>query len=235
MEKHIPYYSKGVYMKRKSIVLAIAILLIANLLMVPQAAGAAQTPSPPILVSPANGATDQPVQVLSFAWNDFTYYPNPYAYHIQVSRNPNFTDLILDQNTDNSTGWTLFNVPKNTVFYWRANVSTEGQTSDWTPVWSFTTTNREIPGVPTQVSPANGATGIPRSPTLTWNAVEGADYYQVDITPIFTFYPVEGTSITFSEEALSEGYTNRHSWRVRAVNPAGPSEWSEWWTFTRTP
>jgi hypothetical protein len=220
-------------MSRQKMVTALAFLFIANLL-IPNAVST-QTPPPPIQVSPPNGDTDQSVQVLSFAWNDFTSYPYPATYRVQVSRNSSFTDLILDQNTGDSTGWTLFNLPKNTVYYWRVNLTTRGQISGWSPVWNFQTTNREIPGVPTPVSPAHGATGVPRSPTLTWNAVEGADNYQVDLTPIFSFYTVHGTSVTFSDEALSFGYTDRHLWRVRAVNPAGPSEWSEWWTFTRTP
>jgi hypothetical protein len=220
-------------MLRQKVVTALAILLIA-ILLIPNAVSA-QTPPPPTQVSPPNGATDQPIQVLSFAWNDFTSYPHPATYRVQVSRNSSFTDLILDQNTGDSTGWTLFNLPRNTVYYWRINLTTRGQTSNWSPVWNFQTTNREIPGVPTLVSPANGATGVPRSPTLTWNPVEGADYYQVDITPIFSFYIVHGTSVTFSNEDLSLGYTDRHLWRVRAVNPAGPSEWSERRAFTRTP
>jgi hypothetical protein len=86
------------------------------------------------------------------------------------------------------------------------------------------------------LSPANGATGVPRSPTLTWSAVPGAESYQVEITPFGSaYFNVQGTSITLSEESLSIGYTDRHSWRVRAKNAAGASDWSERWVFTRTP
>jgi hypothetical protein len=221
---------KEVFMLRQKIVTALAILFIANLL-IPHAASA-QTPPPPIQVSPPNGDLDQPNQILSFTWNDFTSYPDPATYRVQVSRNSNFTDLILDQNTGASTGYTIFNLPKNTAYYWRVNLTTRGQTSDWSPIWNFQTTNREIPGVPTLVSPANGATGIPRSPTLVWNPVEGADSYDLVIGP-FVFYQIRGTEITIDEQTLSIACTDFFFWQVRSRNPAGVSGWSEMRAFTR--
>jgi hypothetical protein len=220
-------------MLRQKIVTALALLFIANLVI--SNAASAQTPPPPIQVSPPNGATDLPNQILSVAWNDFTSYPDPATYRVQVSRNSSFTDLILDQNTGASTGWPLFDLPKNTVYYWRVNLTTRGQTSDWSPIWFFRTTNREIPGVPpTLVSPANGATGVPRSPTLVWNPVEDADSYDLEIGP-FIFYEIRGTEITIDEQTLSIACTDFFGWRVRSRNPAGVSGWSEVRTFTRSP
>jgi hypothetical protein len=88
---------------------------------------------------------------------------------------------------------------------------------------------------PTQEFPANGATGVPRSPTLVWIAAEGADSYWVKIVGCGNEFTVEGTSITIPEENLSACYSDHFFWSVQARNPAGLSEPSETWTFTRVP
>jgi hypothetical protein len=217
--------------KGKQIVLTVAILLIANLLIAPQVASA-QTLAPPTQEFPANGATDVPLDTW-VSWRDPNFSPNP-TFRVQVSRNSNFTDLLVNARLDGSTGYALRGLSPNTVFYWRVRLSSQGQTSDWSPVWTFQTTNRAVPAVPTLVSPANGATGIPRSPTLVWNAAEGADSYWVKVGCL-EFVLVQDTSITISEEDLSLCYSDRHFWSVQARNPAGLSGWSETWEFTRTP
>jgi trimeric autotransporter adhesin len=218
--------------KRKQIVLVVAILLIANLLMVPQVASA-QTLAPPKQEFPANGATDVPLDTW-VSWSDPNFTPNP-TYRVQVSRNSNFTNLLVNANlTDGSTGYALRGLPPNTVFYWRVRLSAGGQTSAWSPVWTFQTTNRGVPAAPTLISPANGATGVPGSPTLVWNAVEGADSYWVKVGCL-EFVLVQSTSITISEEDLSLCYSDHHFWSVQARNPAGLSALSETWEFTRTP
>jgi hypothetical protein len=217
--------------KRKQIILAVAILLIANLLIVPQVASA-QTLAPPTQEFPANGATDVPVSTW-VSWRDPNFLFDP-DFHVQISRNSSFTDLLVDENLDGNTGYALPGLPKNTTFFWRVNISSDGQTSEWSPVWSFTTTNRDIAGVPTLVSPPNGSTGLPPTVTLTWTAVEGADSYWVSINNgAFDQTLVEGTSVTVDFGAIRDIYgISNFFWSVRSRNPAGVSEPSETWQFT---
>jgi hypothetical protein len=197
-------------------------------------ARAAATIAPPVQEAPTNGATDQPTTV-TVRWHpaDTT---NP-SYNVQIARDSNFSSLVANVRvTDGSIGYTVFSLANGTRYFWRVSLSVGGNTSAWSPIWSFQTTARDRLGVPALLSPANGATGVPRSPTLVWSAVPGTDSYQVEISPFGTaYFNVQGTSITLSEEALSIGYTDRHSWRVRAKNAAGASDWSELWVFTRTP
>jgi hypothetical protein len=224
------YQKRSILMKRQ-IVFAVAILLIANLLMVPQVARA-QMLAPPVQEFPANGATDVPVSTW-VSWRDPNFLFDP-DFHVQISRNSSFTDLLVDENLDGNTGYALPGLPKNTTFYWRVNISSDGQTSEWSPVWSFTTTNRDIAGVRTLVSPPNGSTGLPSTVTLTWTAVEGADSYWVTINNgAFDQTLVEGTSITLDFGAIRDLYgISSFSWSVRSRNPAGVSEPSETWRFT---
>jgi hypothetical protein len=184
--------------------------------------------------SPLNGASDVPTTV-TVRWQPGSA-PNP-IYAVQIARDGGFSSLVANVRiTDGSIGYTVFDLTPGTQYFWRVNLTAAGSTSPWSAAWSFRVTSRDAPGVPTLRAPANGDTGIARSPTLSWNPVSGADSYQVEITPFGTaYFNVEGTSLTISEETLSLGYTDRHQWRVRAKNAAGTSEWSESWTFTRAP
>jgi trimeric autotransporter adhesin len=193
----------------------------------------AATLAPPTQEAPANGATDQPTTI-TVRWTPANV-ANP-VYDVQIARDSAFSSLVANARiTDGSIGYTVFNLANGTRYFWRVRLSTGGNTSAWSSIWSFQTTSRDRPAPPTLLSPGNGATGVPRSPTLTWSAVAGAESYQVEISPFGThYYSVQGTSFTISEEALSIGYTDRHTWRVRARNAAGVSDWSELWVFTRS-
>jgi hypothetical protein len=210
--------------------LTVAILLIANLLMVPQAASA-QTLAPPTQEFPANGATDVPIDTW-VSWRDPNFSPNP-TFRVQVSRDSNFTNILVNARLDGSTGYALRGLTKNTIFYWRVKLTSGGQTSDWSPVWTFQTTNRDIAGIPTLVSPPNGSRGLPPTVTLTWTAVEGADSYWVSINNgSFDQTLVQGKSVTVDFGAIRDltGYSC-FFWSVRSRNPAGVSEPSETWNF----
>jgi hypothetical protein len=218
---------------KRKIAAGAAILLVMSLLIPGTAVTAALIP--PTQLFPENGATNLPTDTW-VSWYEYNYpYDNP-AFHVQVSRNSNFSDLVLDLTiTDGSTGAVLRGLPMNTTFYWRVNLSFGGQTSDWSPVWSFTTHNQQPPtAAPTLVSPANGSTGLPRGPvTLTWNAVEGADSYDLQVS----FIGIDGnvgptTSWTLRPEDFAPVYSSQFHWRVRARNSAGVGPWSEGWVFS---
>jgi hypothetical protein len=217
--------------KRKQIAVVVAILSIANLL-IPDVAFA-QAPATPIQESPADGATGLPTQV-TVRWT----LSNPgETYRVQISQNSTFTSLITDAQVQDATGWTVFGLSKDTVYYWRINASANGQTSPWSPVWSFRTTNQAIPAVPVLVSPPNGATGLLDDPTLVWNAAEGADSYDIQLgtKPTFsswkrTKWSYVGTSIRVWADL--DDYSHTFYWRVRAKNAAGVSAWSTVWSFT---
>lgn len=67
----------------------------------------------------------------------------------------------------------------------------------------------------------------PTSNTLTWNAVEGATGYQMEIDGIVN---AVGSETTFVHG--NQVYNSTHTYQVRAVNAQGYSEWSEEITAT---
>jgi hypothetical protein len=94
-----------------------------------------------------------------------------------------------------------------------------------------------IPLTPTLSSPSNNSINQPTTLTLSWNSVNGATSYdlQVSLTSIFasTVSDQSGTtSISQSVSGLSGNAT--YYWRVNAANATNESDWSSVWSF-KTP
>ncbi|MBK0401900.1 T9SS type A sorting domain-containing protein [Adhaeribacter sp. BT258] len=91
------------------------------------------------------------------------------------------------------------------------------------------------PGVPTLNLPANGATGVSITPTLSWNAVTNATSYQVQLSASSSFSNkiIDSSNVTGSAVSVSGlAYNTPYYWRVRASNSAGFGNWSVIRNFT---
>lgn len=92
------------------------------------------------------------------------------------------------------------------------------------------------PAAPTLISPANNATNVSTTPTLSWNSVSGAQCYYA-VVPALNLWAT--TSTSFTVPVTLNNYTS-YSWHVIAYS--GPksgssctgisSPWSSQWTFT---
>jgi hypothetical protein len=95
-----------------------------------------------------------------------------------------------------------------------------------------------IPGTPQLISPANNSVLTTTTPTLTWTAVSGADYYGVwigegtipDDKYKVWYKNVTSNSITVPSSILKDGKT--YTWSVCAHNSFGFGAWSEDWHFS---
>jgi uncharacterized protein (TIGR03437 family) len=79
-------------------------------------------------------------------------------------------------------------------------------------------------------SPANGATGVPVTQALSWNAVAGATSYSISLGTLSN-PPVVATSATttYTPSSLTAGTT--YYWKVAAATPSGSAN-SAIWSFT---
>ncbi|NVO20150.1 MAG: DUF2341 domain-containing protein [Bacteroidetes bacterium] len=90
------------------------------------------------------------------------------------------------------------------------------------------------PAAPLLVSPANGALGVPSTPTFVWDASPTATSYhlQISTTSNFQFvFDVPGlTNTSIAIDGFVPGST--YFWRVSAINDRGQGNWSSIWHFT---
>ncbi len=91
------------------------------------------------------------------------------------------------------------------------------------------------PAAVTLVTPEDGAMDVPTEVTLSWNAADGADTYDVQVATddAFTALVTDESGLTNAGLTVN-GLANNttYFWRVRAVNTAGAGPWSETRSFT---
>jgi len=99
--------------------------------------GAPTAPQAPALVSPANGAVDQPTAV-HLSWGTSA---NALRYHVQVASSSDFAaqSIGIDDQTITTTTFDISGLGASTVYYWHVAATNAVGTSDWSEPYSFTT------------------------------------------------------------------------------------------------
>jgi len=186
-------------------------------------------PGIPVLLTPANEATGQET-TLSLSWNASS---GATSYTLQVSVSNSFTGFVYNQSGLTSTSQQVSGLSNSTTYYWRVSATSTQGTSAWSSVWSFITIGT-VPGVPTLVSPTNGATGQATTLSLSWNTSSGATSYTLQVSPnnSFTSFVYNQSGLTSTSQQVS-GLNNSttYYWRVSATNTQGTSGWSSVWSF----
>lgn len=186
---------------------------------------ASGTPDAVTLISPIDGATNLPVEVM-LSWNQAQKADE---YEVQVHTSNSFTDPDIVLSGIAGTSTLLTSLVNGQVYYWRVrgvNAVTEGE---WSPSRGFIT----IRGGDTQVqiiSPPGGTTGVPLETELVWHEVEGAATYHVQVGTSFSF---NLNSIVFEDSQFADTVfqlfdlapDTTYAWRVKASN-AGVNNWS---------
>jgi hypothetical protein len=120
------------------------------------------------------------------------------------------------------------------------NGTVAGNGPMWVPGAPFSAgVTPPAPTTPTLISPADIATGIAISPTLSWNASSGATSYQVQLSTVANFastvYNQSGIATTSASVTPALANNTVYYWRVNATNAGGTSAWSSpVWSFTTT-
>jgi len=205
----------------------------------------------PTLLSPTNDPTHKtpvalPVQLRWSAPTETTGYQLLVAMKSGVSfdyltGNPTsiFTPIIDTGTMPKTKVPDLSALKAGIYYYWcvRSVDSSSGVDtfSDYSAVWSFTTVGY-APGVPTQLTPKYGATGVVTPIDLTWTSIPMAYSYRVQYSTSANFsdtspYPTDTTGLTkLTTNSLNAKTT--YYWRVQAYNDLGNSSWSPIWSFT---
>jgi len=202
------------------------------------------SPSIPTLASPANNALVT-ISTPLLNWNNSTVStgaPAFYEYEIQIATNNSFTsDLqsihVAGQSNSETTTPALH---YSTTYYWRVrswNIGVDGDgsltndndVSSWSAVRYF----RVAFAAPINLSPANGAVGVPAKPTFTWDTVTGATSYTIQISRNNTF-----TQLVVSKNVYAATYIHTSNlplgtyyWRACVNGLYGPGAWSPVFSF----
>ena len=187
----------------------------------------------PTLTAPINTATDIALDG-TLEWNMVT---GADTYSIEIATDATFSMIIDSQSglTDPST--IAVGLLNNQIYYWHVRSHNAGGDSPWSSTWSFTT----IPAIadaPVLSSPSDLSTDVALDEILGWDAVTGADSYQVQVSELSDFSTIvldqSGiTGITATLSGLSNSTT--YYWRVLSHNAGGDSVWSAAWSFTTVP
>jgi hypothetical protein len=172
--------------------------------------------------APANGATNvNPTAILSW-----TAGSNAVSHNVYFSN----TSPSTFQGNQIGTTFTPGNMSNNTTYYWRIDeISSSGTTTTGT-AWSFTTGVLMPPSTATNPIPANGATGVSTTTSLSWTAGTNAASHNIYFgnTSPGTFQ-CNQTANTFVPGTLAPNTT--YYWRIEEVNGywavGGPV-----WSFT---
>jgi|GEM_PF-4025414 len=148
-----------------------------------------QIPQKPSNVSPGNGAGDIPTQTPQLAADvfiDADAGDTHQASQWQVSTSGSVFDEAIVYDSGAAAGTTSHTLSSNLVFgatyFWRVRYQdSKGEWSAYSDATSFTIISNVSPEQPANLSPANGATWVSRTPDLTATAFadgDGGDSHQ---------------------------------------------------------
>ena len=192
-------------------------------------------PVGPILAAPASGSAGVSTNPV-VSW----YRENGSSvYEVEVSADSTFKSNIYDKiskydstkagpDSQAVNGLAMF-----TKYFWRVRASYAQVMSEWSQVWSFTTTTGL--SVPALLSPFDSSKNVATNPQLSWNGTLYDSTYELQLStdPTFGTLDYDGQNITGTAQGvsgLSQGTT--YFWHVDAKNAYGSSEWSPAWSFT---
>ncbi len=189
-------------------------------------------PAVPLLSSPVDGSTNQPLTISLF-WNASS---GATSYHLQVSSSSTFSTLLVNDSTLTTMSRQVTSLANSTTYYWRVSAKNNYGTSGYSTTWSFLTlpTLPTAPLPPTLTTPSNGAGNQPTSLMLFWNASTGAATYRVQVSTSSTFATTvvdDSTLATTSRQVSGLANTTTYYWRVNAKNTGGTSAYSSTWNF----
>jgi hypothetical protein len=169
-------------------------------------------PVAPVLLAPPDG-TVTTTQAIQFTWQPSSTGGLPDGYDIDV-------DGTVYTETATSLAMTL--TPG--VHTWRVRAWNQAGMSEYTAAWTLTI--GEPAGVPELLAPVDGTVTTTTAVTFTWQAGAGGtpDGYNLEL---------DGTVITTTEPMYAATLAaGAHTWRVRAYNAAGYTDYTAAWTVT---
>lgn len=156
------------------------------------------TAAKPTLTYPVNG--EKAPDLFTFAWNgDGTMY------RVELAKDANFTQMVGDAETDEKTvsiSALEATVESGNTYYWRVISKKPNALDQTSATGSFVASKIAI------TAPANEATGVSLTPTVSWTAIDGCEF-TMEISKVSDFEKVvysattKNASVTIPARTLS--------------------------------
>jgi len=192
--------------------------------------------TPVVLASPANQAPGMDTANASLSW------AGPLGstqYEWQVDYDGNFASV--PEGFEGKTSVTSVRLPTlqpGTTYYWRVRAAGP-VLSPWSARRSFTTVLGLSVTALELLSPTAGAADVPRKPVFQWDAVAGADGYELLVSTdvLFTDTVIEkegryALPATAWKSDILLDYDTTYYWKVRGCSEDSLSAWSAVSAFT---
>ena len=182
---------------------------------------------PPVLTAPSKGATVP--NTVTLTWNKAA---GATSYYVKVATDAAFSDIELITTTT-ATQLALGTQTVGTTLYWEVCSQTSSAKSAFSAPWSFTVGATPPLAAPQLVSPTDDATEVSDSPTLEWDAVDGATSYYVQVASDagFSNKVYVGTTTATSKALTGLAAGGCYYWRVMSLAAGRTGTWSDVWTF----
>lgn len=158
------------------------------------------TLSAPVLISPANGGTNQSASpvfswsaVSNAAWYEIIVVTNAADLPSNTNATSGGTSVIINAGVTNSTTYTPVNpLGPGTIYYWQVNARFATEGGPWSSIWNYTTANPP-PGLTILPVFDSTITSDPQAATIESTIRAAIAVYQSDFSDPITI------SITFQE------------------------------------
>ncbi len=191
-----------------------------------------------VLTAPADESGSIPVKGTVLSWTEI---PGVTGYEWQVDTDDGFGNLATGfSGTTSSSSVRLPALETGTAYFWRVRAVTPVM-GRWSAVWKFTTLLGGAVDVPQLTTPEVGAV-VSLKPVLQWQAVAGAERYEVVIATDYSF--AEPVVEKTGEDALPTTAwqcdvsllpDTTYYWKIRAVSDNNFSPWSNIGVFITEP
>ncbi|MBI9073245.1 MAG: family 10 glycosylhydrolase [Melioribacteraceae bacterium] len=180
-------------------------------------------PEIPEKVFPVEGQNDLGESV-EIKWNKSE---NADRYDFQFSAESEFVDYMISEKDLADTSYTVTDLSGETTYYWRIRGVNNGGKSDYSETFTFTT---GFPATPKILYPGDLALDLELDPILTWSSTETAAEYHVQLSAGVSVNVENAIVDTVVSDTtyyvLLSGVNTVYSWRVKALNNIGESNWT---------
>jgi|WetSurMetagenome_2_1015567.scaffolds.fasta_scaffold60006_2 hypothetical protein len=189
-------------------------------------------PSKPILVSPADGQSNVPLNT-ELQWNCSD--PDGDALRYDIYFGASHSPSLIDSN-QTATYYLPGELDYGARYYWKIVARDENNASTSSDSYYFTTAVDSFPGIPTLYTPVISSTISDTMPHFDWDNPQFAFRYElmVDNNSNWLSPEIDRDDLGSSDYSTTSGLASGvYYWRVRARNSAGVwGNWSMAWSFT---